>query len=132
MSIRRKVGAVATAIAISIAGLSTAPTASAGTCVDSMYRLNSSGGCVKAIQALTNYFYDPNLKVDGAFGPKTDAAIREIQSRFRIRVDGVVGPQTWLVLCAPQKGNGTWQVPPDFSIYWARYAGCPNANLMYY
>lgn len=36
--------------------------------------------------------------IDGAFGPLTNAAVREAQGAAGIAVDGIVGPQTWPVL----------------------------------
>lgn len=36
--------------------------------------------------------------VDGDFGMFTDQAVRLLQTRARIRVDGVAGPQTYRVL----------------------------------
>ncbi len=38
--------------------------------------------------------------VDGRFGTKTDAAVRNLQQRAGLAVDGVVGPQTWAVVNA--------------------------------
>ena len=38
--------------------------------------------------------------VDGRFSPKTDAAVRQLQQRFGLVVDGVVGPKTWAVVDA--------------------------------
>jgi peptidoglycan hydrolase-like protein with peptidoglycan-binding domain len=38
--------------------------------------------------------------VDGRYGPKSESAVKDLQQRFQITVDGVVGPQTWGVIDA--------------------------------
>jgi hypothetical protein len=61
-------------------------------------KLNSRGGAVRSLQALLNAKSGKRLDVDGIFGPATDRAVREVQSFFRIGVDGIVGARTWGVL----------------------------------
>lgn len=39
-----------------------------------------------------------SLVVDGDFGPKTEAAVKLVQTRFGVTADGVVGPVTWSAL----------------------------------
>jgi peptidoglycan hydrolase-like protein with peptidoglycan-binding domain len=47
-----------------------------------------------------------NVAVDGIFGPRTEAAVRAVQTSAGIPVDGVVGPQTWPVtIVQVQRGN---------------------------
>jgi hypothetical protein len=53
-------------------------------------RNGSTGDNVKYLQAALG-----GLKVDGIFGPITQAAVRKFQKQQGIQIDGVVGPQTW-------------------------------------
>ncbi len=54
----------------------------------------SYGENVKKLQtALNNAGYD--LEVDGGFGAKTKAAVVDYQTKNSLRVDGVVGNETW-------------------------------------
>ena len=57
-------------------------------------RRGSKGEDVSVLQtALNQYGY--GLAVDGSFGPATQAAVRDYQSKNGLTVDGVVGTQTW-------------------------------------
>ncbi len=38
------------------------------------------------------------LKVDGSFGPRTEAAVRAVQRSLDMVPDGIVGPKTWAAL----------------------------------
>ena len=57
--------------------------------------MGTNGPDVRALQEGLNQRNDgiaPPIKVDGAFGPETDKAIREYQARQQLKVDGIVGP----------------------------------------
>lgn len=59
-------------------------------------RNGDHGDHVRQLQALLNRDYPAysNLDADGAFGPKTEAVIREFQRRAGLPVNGVAGPET--------------------------------------
>lgn len=59
----------------------------------------SSGASVKTLQSALNKF-GYGLSVDGAFGPKTLAAVKAFQKSKGLAVDGIVGPKTWAALLA--------------------------------
>lgn len=57
-------------------------------------RFGSSGPAVRVLQRLlvANGYA---IRVDGAFGPLTETAVRAFQNQRRVVVDGIVGPVTW-------------------------------------
>jgi zinc D-Ala-D-Ala carboxypeptidase len=73
-------------------------------------RIGSRGADVTALQHMLRGWSDINrfsVAADGIYGPRTAAAVRTFQ-RFRgLRVDGVVGPQTWgsLALTVVARGD---------------------------
>jgi hypothetical protein len=62
-----------------------------------LLRQGSFGDQVKLLQRLLNKrrTTTPPLREDGAFGPKTHAAVAAFQATQRIGTDGIVGPATW-------------------------------------
>jgi len=69
--------------------------------VDQVLATGSHGALVRDVQkrlkGLLAEAIDPGA-IDGAFGPKTEAAVRGFQRTRRLNVDGVVGLQTWVEL----------------------------------
>jgi Putative peptidoglycan binding domain len=72
--------------------------------LDTPVQMGSQGPDVVILQDAMNRLRDPQfngafaslpLDVDGQFGPKTDARVREFQGRNDLDPDGVVGPMTW-------------------------------------
>ncbi|WP_110917078.1 peptidoglycan-binding protein [Mycolicibacterium peregrinum] len=57
-------------------------------------RLGTDSAFVKILQHLLRA-RGFGLKVDGDFGPLTDAAVRVFQGSQGVKVDGIVGPVTW-------------------------------------
>ena len=62
-------------------------------------RKGNRGDDVKWMQQRLNV-YGAGLKVDGDFGPVTEAAVKEYQLRHGLAVDGIVGPVTRRALIA--------------------------------
>ena len=60
-------------------------------------RKGNKGSAVKALQNLLNQ-WGANLNVDGIYGAKTEAAVKDFQLTHKLTADGVVGPKTRAVL----------------------------------
>src|SRR6185312_11280676 len=59
--------------------------------------VGSRGSGVESLQSALNAIDSsqlPPLKVDGIFGPRTLARVREFQSKSGLKADGIVGPLT--------------------------------------
>jgi peptidoglycan hydrolase-like protein with peptidoglycan-binding domain len=54
---------------------------------------------VKVLQQLLNKS-NFRLTIDGFFGAKTEAAVKQYQAQKRLVIDGIVGPKTWNALGA--------------------------------
>jgi peptidoglycan hydrolase-like protein with peptidoglycan-binding domain len=57
-------------------------------------RFGSSGITVRVLQRLL-IAHGYGLRVDGGFGPLTEAAVKAFQNRRNLLVDGIVGQRTW-------------------------------------
>jgi peptidoglycan hydrolase-like protein with peptidoglycan-binding domain len=99
-------------------------------------RPGDSNDLVRLLQARLNRDYSlySNLVVDGIYGPRTTAVVREFQRRAGLTIDGIAGPQTLgglglnfdqpppptdrpFFYCA----SGTWATPfqrPPFDVGW--------------
>lgn len=55
-------------------------------------KIGSKGEDVQVLQKKLN------VTVDGDFGPKTEAAVKEFQKSHDLSPDGIVGPKTWAAL----------------------------------
>ncbi len=66
----------------------------------------SQGAAVKRVQKLLlGRVTLQGFRADGIFGDVTDLAVRVFQKRSFLQVDGIVGPQTWLVLLSGGIGH---------------------------
>jgi peptidoglycan hydrolase-like protein with peptidoglycan-binding domain len=50
---------------------------------------------VRVLQERLKKIGHPRLKVDGVFGPETDAIVKDFQRGHGLTPDGIVGPATW-------------------------------------
>jgi peptidoglycan hydrolase-like protein with peptidoglycan-binding domain len=54
----------------------------------------AQGNGVYTLQSALDHCYQAGLATDGRFGPLTQQALKNVQARLHIQVDGVYGPQT--------------------------------------
>lgn len=96
------------ALTFSVTGLvvleSQVSAASSTRCVSKTYRQTTKKNtCVYNMQRLLQRADATNLHTDGYFGAKTERAVRDFQDRENIKVDGIVGPETWQELCTDEQ-----------------------------
>ena len=71
----------------------------------SQIKYGSSGNDVKTLQELLNQ-NGYNLDVDGIFGQKTQAAVKDYQTKNKLTADGIVGNNTWGALTGGTNSTG--------------------------
>ncbi|MBE3584820.1 MAG: peptidoglycan-binding protein [Thermoanaerobacter sp.] len=81
----------------------------------STIRLGSRGEAVARLQTILNDLGFNAGRVDGIFGPGTEAAVKRFQASHGLLVDGIVGPQTWGVLLSAQAKPSTIPEPVYYS-----------------
>lgn len=89
----------------------------------------STGPEVKNLQTRLNQSPPsalPPLTVDGIFGPKTLARVKEYQRQKGLQVDGIVGPKTWGALGA---GGGPGADKPPAPMEGTVCGTCDEANV---
>lgn len=74
----------------------------------------SRGPAVEELQTMLNRSgVQPPLAVDGQFGPLTQQAVRDYQTRQGIKIDGIVGPETLGRLLGPGSSQPNQPRPVD-------------------
>lgn len=76
----------------------------------------SSGKSVRLLQWKLQQWGYYDGRIDGVFGTETSLAVREFQRKNRIRVDGIVGPQTWAALGYRGTTTGTTRSTVSVSV----------------
>ena len=71
------------------------------------------GETVRQLQFALYQLDHEELMIDGIFGAKTDAAVRDFQTKCGLNPDGIVGPKTWEAIDKILDGTGTHDLPDD-------------------
>jgi peptidoglycan hydrolase-like protein with peptidoglycan-binding domain len=95
-----------------------------------LVRQGANGHPVRTLQQLLRA-RGSTVAVDGAFGPRTDAAVRDFQRERHLTVDGVVGPATWSALVVTvrrgSEGDAVRGVQEEFQ--FRNLSGDPSKGL---
>lgn len=95
----------------------------------------SSGNAVKAAQYLLKKVYCYSIDVDGSFGPATQSAVKDFQTRKGLSSDGIVGPATLAALVSNNSASKLisvaasqigYQEGPDHATKYGTWYGLPN------
>jgi peptidoglycan hydrolase-like protein with peptidoglycan-binding domain len=82
-----------------------------------LLKQGSQGHPVPALQYLLRD-RGHHVTVDGIFGPNTETAVEQFQIADQLRVDGIVGPQTWgaliIVLARGSTGDAVRALQEEF------------------
>ena len=68
-------------------------------------RKGNKGNEVKKLQNNLNQVINANLDVDGSFGPKVEAAVKQFQSKYGLESDGIYGAKSAAKMTDAVKGN---------------------------
>lgn len=68
------------------------------------------------------------LDAGDTFGDETDAAVRFFQETKGLKVDGIVGPQTWAALQGTAPSPGTYKQPVDYKQGDSRWGSIMYSN----
>ena len=66
----------------------------------------SKGAQVKLLQSALKHLGYPPGPIDGAFGPLTEAAVKQFQTASKLTADGIVGPLTLAALGKALRSGG--------------------------
>ena len=69
-------------------------------------KLGSTGLPVRRLQSRMSAVGFDIGGVDGRFGATTESAVKKLQQRSNLTVDGIVGPKTWAVVDALENEGG--------------------------
>ena len=57
-------------------------------------KIGCTGVDVMALQQELDWINDANIACDGEFGPKTERSLKNYQAKYKLAVDGIMGPVT--------------------------------------
>ncbi len=84
---------------------------------------------IKTVQYLLRQHGSANVVVDGIFGPKTAAGVRDFQTAHQLGVDGIVGNQTWPALIVQVETGSEGEAVRAVQSQFEARAGEPGRGL---